>query len=171
MATKVEIAKAVNARIKSQRLALESFVPSTMKVAVEAIKQDGEQTRKLASAYASLLPFSKVNKWQEGMVTKPGDLVYNPNETQVFMYNGSTEMVHNNPLFYPGSVGVYYWAIVPKLKNGIKVYPDIPGITVAVKQNEKWYDVSGETIYTWNGVDNANCVWPPVPGNEWTAVE
>ncbi len=135
---------------------------------------DGDAAKVRAIACEHLPALSKtldIKEWQQGMTTQPGDLVYDPDKKYIYVYSGASAMTHANPLFYPGSAGVYYWAIVPEMHNGYKVYPDISGIIVAVKNGEPWWNSTKTKLYRWLGVDNNACVWPPVSGNEWQEVE
>lgn len=157
--------------LKIEKLALKSLVPYMASSRVIAAAEDQAQTRELASEVASFVSLAAVTPWSVGMTTKPGDIVLDPLEEYQYIYTGTSEMTHTNPMFYPGASGVYYWAIIPKMKDFIKVYPDVDGIIVAVKQGEKWWNTDQTQVFTWKGADNANCVWPPVEGNEWELVQ
>lgn len=95
------------------------------------------------------------------MTTNPGDVVFDPEGKYRYIFTGNEPMTHSNPLFYPGAAGVYYWAIIPRLKDFIKVYPDIEGIIVSVKQGEIWWNTDETMQYRFIGQDNASCVWAP----------
>lgn len=128
-------------------------------------------SRELSCTYLSqMVGLLDAREWEVGMTTQPGELVYNPDKTFIFAYAGATPYKHANSTFYPGSSGVYYWSILPEIYEEVKVYPDIPGIIVSVKQNEIWWDKNKNEKYCWVGVDNANCSWEPQPGNEWKKV-
>lgn len=117
--------------------------------------------------------FSKltvVKDWEVGLTTAPGDMVYDPDKKYIFVYSGESLMTHSNPEFYPGAQGVYYWEVIPKAKDCVKIYPDI-NVTVAVTKDEIWWDPVMEHKWRWLGADNNNCVWPPQEGNEWELVE
>lgn len=125
----------------------------------------------LASDFAIASEYLEAASWSEGMTTQPGDLVMDPDQNYTYIYTGKEAMTHSNPLFYPGATGVYYWAIIPRLKDGIKVYPDISGIIVAVKKGETWWNTSSDKKYKWVGEDNANCVWAPgTAPTVWTEI-
>lgn len=133
---------------------------------------DGQSaTRKVASEVAPFASLADVKNWTVGMTTVPGDIVLDPLEQYSYLYTGTSEMTHDNPMFYPGAPGVYYWTIIPKVKDFIKIYPNVDGIIVSVKKGEKWWNVSQTQVFTWMGQDNPNCVWPPVEGNEWESVQ
>lgn len=177
--------------IKVQKLALKSLVPYMVSSRVSTAAADQAQTREIASEVAPLVSLiSTLNQqtfsltdtaksaglvdavpWSVGMTTKPGDIVLDPMGEYAYLYTGTDAMTHTNPMFYPGASGVYYWAIIPRVKNLIKIYPDVEGIIVAVKHGEKWWNTDQTQIFTWKGVDNQNCVWPPVEGNEWELVQ
>lgn len=128
---------------------------------------DVAKARVVACEYLPALAATlEIREWQQGMTTQPGDLVYDPDKKYTYVYSGQTAMAHNNPLFYPGSAGVYYWAIVPEIYNGHKVYPDISGIIVSVRNNEMWWNSNRTGLFKWKGADNNACVWPPASGNE-----
>lgn len=133
--------------------------------------EDQEKNRMLASSIASFSEYVSLNEWSEGMTTQPGDLVMDPEQNYTYIYSGKDAMTHSNPLFYPGATGVYYWAIIPKVKDGIKIYPDISGIIVAVKKGETWWNTTADKKYEWVGEDNANCVWAPgTAPTMWTEI-
>lgn len=122
---------------------------------------NADANRVLASDVSGLATKIPAKEWHEGMVTNPGDLVFDPDKIYTYIYSGKDAMTHSNPLFYPGATGVYYWAIIPKVKDGVKIYPDISGIIVAVKNGEIWWNTTADKKYKWVGEDNANCVWAP----------
>lgn len=137
----------------------------------ESVEVAPEVGRELASEVAHMVPLVDKLTWSVGMTTKPGDIVLDPLEEYAYLYTGAEQMTHTNPMFYPGAFGVYYWAIIPKLRDFIKVYPNVDGIIVAVKQGEEWWNVDQTKVFRWKGADNLNCVWPPVEGNEWELVQ
>lgn len=161
----------VNAQLKSNKKLATETVPAVMRLGIESARGDQGLNRAYASAMSPITEQLTVQKWSEGMFTHPGDLVYDPEGRYVYMYSGETAMRHTNPLFYPGAVGVYHWAVVPRMKDGIKVYPDVDGIIVAVKNGEQWWDTTEENVFEWVSADNRNCVWPPMDGNEWERIE
>lgn len=163
--------EAYNSTVKSQAAALAAVTPMILVASVESAGGSYDKARSVVNDLAPAADFLEAKDWEAGMTTQPGDLVYDPEHNYVYAYTGATAMTHSNPTFYPGAAGVYYWAIVPRCKDGIKIYPNIEGIIVYVKHGEKWWDTEREHVYSWNGVDNPNCVWPPMPGNEWTLVE
>lgn len=167
--------------IKIEKLAFKSLIShmvSEKLILAEAQTMSLEDTdssqkaaRELASEVAPLASLVDVKHWSVGMTTKPGDIVLDPLEQHKYLYTGTSEMTHDNPMFYPGASGVYYWAIIPDTKDLVKIYPDVDGIIVAVKQGEAWWNVDQTQIFKWKGADNAACVWPPVEGNEWELVQ
>lgn len=177
--------------IKAEKLALKSLVPYMVSSRVSTAAADQAQTREIASEVAPLVSLGSIvstftsedsavpksfgfldsKPWSVGMKTNPGDIVLDPLGEYAYLYTGTEAMTHSNPMFYPGAAGVYYWAIIPRVKNSVKVYPDVEGIIVAVKQGEKWWNTDQTQIFAWKGVDNPNCVWPPVEGNEWELVQ
>lgn len=157
--------------IKTEKLALKSLVPYMVSSRISTAGEDQAKTREIASEVAPFASLNGKKPWTVGMTTKPGDIVLDPIGDYSYLYTGKTEMTHDNPTFYPGAAGVYYWAVIPKLKNFVKVYPDIDGIIVSVKNGEKWWNTDQTQIFTWKGADNKNCVWPPAEGNEWELVQ
>lgn len=131
---------------------------------------DVEKGNALAQSIAMFASALKDYSWEVGITTRPGDIVFDPDGKYRYLYTGKEEMTHTNPLFYPGAQGVYYWSIIPNVKSFIKVYPDIPNLTVAVKHGEHWWNSEETAIFEWIGADNDYCVWPPVEGNEWKLV-
>lgn len=147
-----------------------ALLPVFMENTVIGANNDGSLVRATISniSVAEQTLYQDAKDWEVGMATKPGDFVKSPIDDFMYVFSGSTEMTHTNSLFYPGAQGVYYWEIVPKNHQGVKVYPPYgSNITVAVKKDEIWYDTSLEHKWRWKGEDNNNCVWPPQEGNEW----
>lgn len=167
----MEQAKKLNGAITGLKRATEDVVPSVIRLSVKGAEGNAEKCRKVVGELTQAIEFSDVKDWEVGMTTEPGDRVLDPEGKYVYVYGGAEAMTHANPLFYPGADGVYYWHIVPETLGGWKVYPDIPGIVVAVKKGEIWWDTYREERFRWKGVDNPNCVWPPIDGNEWGKVE
>ena len=103
-----------------------SIASLVVKQNVVAINGDTAEARKFSCSYVAdmetLLP---IRPWAEGMTTEPGELVYDPDGVNHYMYSGAEKMTHSNPTFYPGASGVYYWSIVPDVLNGAKVFPNI----------------------------------------------
>lgn len=164
--------KAISAkqRYKNAISAMQAMAPLIAANEVRANAGDDALNRSFAAKASALAAISDVREWEVNMVTSPGEMVYDPDKKHVYIYTGTTPMTHSNPTFYPGSAGVYYWMIIPELLDGVKVYPDISGIIVSVKHGEQWWNTTKTAVYTWNGVDNNACVWPPMDGNEWTEV-
>lgn len=157
--------------IKVQKLALKSLVPYVVSSRISTASEDQVKTREIASEVAPLVSLTDRKPWTVGMTTNPGDIVLDPLGDYAYIYTGKNEMTHTNPSFYPGSAGVYYWAIIPKTKSLVKVYPGIDGIIVAVKKGEVWWNIDQTQLFSWKGEDNPNCVWPPQEGNEWELVQ
>lgn len=129
-----------------------------------------EKVNALAQSISTFANALESQPWKIGMITRPGDIVLDPDGNYRYLYTGQEEMTHTNPLFYPGAQGVYYWSIIPNSKSFIKIYPDIQNITVPVKHGEYWWNIEETDIFEWIGEDNDYCVWPPVEGNEWKLV-
>lgn len=157
--------------IQMEKLALKSLVPYMVASRTSTAADDQAQTREIACEVAPFVSLVEQKPWSVGMTTVPGDIVLDPIGEYAYIYTGTSEMSHTNPAFYPGASGVYYWAILPKTKDFVKVYPNIDGIIVAVKHDEKWWNVDQTQTFKWKGTDNANCIWPPVEGNEWELVQ
>lgn len=151
-------------------IVVKAFLPVFMSEMVKAANGDGETIRGNISniSIAEKVISKEAKEWEVGMKTSPGDIVKSPIDDFIYVYSGQTEMTHANSLFYPGAEGVYYWEIIPKTHQGVKVYPPYgSNVTIAVKKNEIWYDHLLESKWRWKGEDNSNCVWPPQEGNEW----
>lgn len=141
---------------------------------VVAINGDAAEARKLSCSYVAdmetLLP---IRPWVEGMTTEPGELVYDPDGVNHYMYSGTEKMTHSNPTFYPGASGVYYWSIVPDILNGAKIFPSIDGIVVFVKNGDIWWNPDKTQKYVWTG-DEYDCPSNYYPGatgvHQWVAV-
>lgn len=136
-------------------------LPEALSMGVVLANGDANKGREVASIAATAVATLAIRDWVVGMSTAPGDLVRDPAKKYVYMYSGKEAMTHANPLFFPGASGVYYWAIVPEVLEGVKVYPNITGIIVAVKHNEIWWDTAKAKKYIWNAVDNNACNWYP----------
>lgn len=156
--------------LKTMKLFIRDFVNTNVKTETVTAASDQAKQRAVAAKYATYQALTDAKDWEPGMTTEPGDIVYDPDHNYKYIYTGQDTYKHTNPLFYPGAAGVYHWAVIPKIKDFIKVYPDVQGIIVAVKQGESWWNQSMTQVFKWKGVDNANCVWPPVEGNEWELV-
>lgn len=172
-----KLAKATEV-VKTQKLAFKTMISYmvSMKLAfadAQTLEGDTERNpaREIASEVAPIASLADIKTWTVGMTTLPGDIVLDPLGEHKYIYSGTSEMTHTNPMYYPGASGVYYWAIVPDTKDFVKIYPNVDGIVVAVKHGEKWWNVDQTQIFTWKGQDTVNCVWPPVEGNEWEAVQ
>lgn len=83
------------------------------------------------------------------MTTDPGDSV--KFQDRIWLYTGKTTMTHTNITFYPGASGVYYWALVPEMHEGNRVFPDIAGIVMPVRRDELWWSPDKQTLYRWTG--------------------
>lgn len=138
---------------------------------VEDAGTDQMKQRQVSSEVAAYQILFDTLEWELDMVTNPGDVVWDPEHNYQYIFTGTEPYKHTNPLYYPGAAGVYHWSIIPHVKNFCKIYPNVDGIIVSVKQNEVWWNVDGTQQYKWVGVDNDNCVWPPVEGNEWKKVD
>lgn len=164
-----------NSRLLIEAESLKEIIGDVGSMALKpnVILADGNQdaNRVLASDFAVASEYLGAASWSEGMTTRPGDLVMDPDQNYTYIYTGKVTMTHSNPLFYPGATGVYYWAIIPKVKDGFKIYPDISGIIVAVKKGETWWNTTADKKYKWVGEDNANCVWAPgTAPTMWTEI-
>ena len=152
-------------RIKARMKKADSFdilMPATLSVSIQLADGNPDKGRQVASMAAPIAELMQAKDWHPGMATDPGDLVYDPQKQHIYIYTGKTAMVHSNHLFYPGASGVYYWAIVPDMHEGYKVYPGyLTGIIVAVKRDEVWWNTAKTKRYRWNDADNAACVWQP----------
>lgn len=161
----VEKAKLVNKRLREQKRYLQEDLP---KMVSEVITDadTGHRPEKARMFAANIAPVQGIignrKDWEPGMTTNPGDVVFNPDNGYHFIYSGEPNYTHANPTFYPGAQGVYYWQIIPQvdLLTGIKIYPDLPGITVSVRNGEKWYGPDMK-LYQFIGANNDNCVWAP----------
>lgn len=150
--------------------AMDFIVPNMVQQQVMAAAGDAAQLRPLASSIAPLTNIMSEKEWALHMTTDPGDLVRDPDGKRVYLFTESITKTHTNPLFYPGAAGVHYWLIVPEVYEGIKVYPDVPGIIVAVKHGEPWWNTDKSTAYEWIGADNNACNWlPGTDPNVWRA--
>lgn len=171
---RVERAQAWNERMKAQRTAIEDTLPAFANESMKLANGDAAKGREVAAILVDAVPLLTVLDWEVNMTTNPGDLVRSPDGKFVYAYSGKAAMKHTNSTFYPGSVGVYYWAIVPNTRDGIPIFPDVQGIIVAVKKDQLWYDVTGATLYRWNAADWTDCPYNYPPGavgvHQWEEV-
>lgn len=177
VANDLELSEVIERKIASETSDLYTGVSAFSRFALRSnvvlADGDADKNRVLASEFSPILSLDldSVLYWSEGMTTQPGDLVMDPEQNYTYIYSGKDAMTHSNPLFYPGATGVYYWAIIPKVKDGFKIYPDISGIIVAVKKGETWWNTTADKKYEWVGEDNANCVWAPgTAPTMWTEI-
>lgn len=152
-----------NKTIRAQRAAIGVTLPAVTKQAIVAANGDGATARELAASLAPAVELMETRPWEAGMITQPGDPVRNPDDTHTYLYSGAAAMSHANPTFYPGAQGVHYWAIIPAMQDGIKVFPDVPGIIVFVKQGEQWFDPQRSKVYEWTAGD-FHCPTHQYPG-------
>lgn len=158
--------------LKTMRLFIEEYVQKDTATQLAAAGTDQSKQRRVASKIATFQRMTNAKDWEPNMTTEPGDIVYDPDHNYQYIFSGNASMTHSNPLYYPGSAGVYYWLVIPRIKDFVKIYPDVQGIIVSVKQGEIWWNTSETAKYEWVGVDNDNCVWPPQDGmNEWKRVD
>lgn len=122
--------------------------------------------REAASSIAEAASFLQARAWEAGMETQPGDLVCDPQGEYVYAFGGASPMRHDNPLYYPGAQGVYFWAVVPEVFEGDKVFPRAQGIAVAVRQGEVWWDKERTARFRWEGEDNDSVTSNWHPGAE-----
>lgn len=150
----------------------DTIVTDLLTGAVQLAGSNAENARRVASMAAPASVLLEARPWAVGMVTQPGDRVKDPDGRHVYIFTGTTEMTHSNHTFFPGAAGVFHWAIVPEMHEGHRVYPDVPGIIVAVRNGELWWNSDKTRLFRWNAVDNFAVVWPPgAPGvHQWTAV-
>ncbi len=156
-----ELVRSRREEMNAMRNSIQTVLPRLMADSVVYAAGDAAKAREIASAAAEAADLLPRREWATGMTTQPGDIVLDPDGAYAYVYSGKATMTHNNPTFFPGAAGVYHWAIISRVVGGIKVYPDIDGIIVAVRQGERWYDREAAKLYTWTGVDNAACSWYP----------
>lgn len=167
--TRLERAQRFNHEVRAQHQAITTTIPHLSAEGMILANGDAAKARKVVSAMVASVSLLEARPWVAGMTTAPGELVEAPDKKYLFAYSGKEPMTHGNPLFYPGASGVYYWAVVPNVKDGIPLYPDLPGIIVAVKKNQLWWDVAGTSLYRWTAADWSDCSYPPgAPGvHQW----
>jgi len=129
-------------------------------------------TRWVASMASAAMGFVDARRFETGMETMPGDLVYGPDGVHIYIFTGAEPMTHSNPTFFPGASGVFYWSIVPKMHEGYRAYPDVVGIIVAVRRGEIWWNAERTARFRWESEDNNAVVWPPgaVGVHQWAAL-
>lgn len=139
---------------------------------VAATNGEAGAMRDLAGTLALVADLLPARAWEVGMTTQPGEIVWDPAHKYAYVFTGTAEMTHANQTFYPGAAGVYHWAIIPEVHEGVKVYPDIAGIIVAVKRDEIWWNAEKDAKYRWNDADNRACSWHPgqAGAHQWVAV-
>jgi hypothetical protein len=133
--------------------AFDTAVPAIIAQGVRVAGGDMAKARQVVAAVAAAAPMIGARVWSTGMVTGPGELVYGPNRDYLYMYSGKDAYTHSNAEYYPGSPGVYYWAIVPAMHGGERVFPDRAGIVVFVENGSIWWDTEITQLYRWTGPD------------------
>lgn len=151
-------------------MALNETLPDMIANSVYEANGNAGKVRKIARAIATAGVFLPGYRWMVGLTTEPGDIVsYNE---KLYIFSSDTSMTHTNPLFHPGADGVYYWTLIPEMKDGYRVYPDTPYNTVAVKKGDIWWNSAMTERYEFIGEDNDNCVWAPDDeSNLWKPIE
>lgn len=161
MSKRVERARKVNSVLRAQKKSIQKILPQLTKQSIVMVSGDAAKGREVASAITESADLMEVRNWEVNIVTKPGDVVYDPKKEFKYIFTGASKMTHANPTFFPGASGVYYWAIIPRMKDGFKIYPSINGIIVAVKQHEVWWDTAAKKLYEYIQGDNPTCSHPP----------
>lgn len=159
--------KSLISHMVSEQLMLSELMPQTL----EEPDTTKSVPRRLASEVAPFASLADVKAWKVGMTTKPGDIVLDPLGQHKYLYTGFSEMAHSDSMLYPGASDATYWAIIPEMKDFIKVYPDVDEPVVAVKKGEQWWNVDQTQLFVWKGTDNESCTTPPAEGNEWELVQ
>lgn len=161
--------EALKSQLKVQNAAMELMVPKQFASDIKSTEGDYSEARQVVSDYSTVSGFLKVKDWEDQMTVHPADLVYDPEQVYAYAYVGISSVTLASE-DAPGTVGADYWAIVPKTKDGIKIFPDVEGAVVAVKNGEEWYDVNGEHVYAWTGEDTSFCSDAPF-SNETESAE
>lgn len=176
MKTFTERAQAIAPRLKADKAkgaAFDDVMPTMLAEQTVLVADDTVAVRKMVNRAAPAIALLEVKTFVEGLVTHPGDVVVNEGSSQRYLYVGKEKMIHSNPTFYPGAQGVYYWNIVPSMKNGSKIFPDVQGQVIAVQPGEKWWNPTGDTLYEWTGeaYDCPTNYYPGAAGvHQWVEV-
>lgn len=157
--------------LKTMRLFIEEHEQDELKEAI--LKANGDASKyRIAVAHAATYQLMlNARDWAVGMVTKPGDVVYDPAHEQKYVYASNLPLKHDDPNLYPGAEGADYWVIMPQIKDFVKVFPDATHATVSVKKGEVWWDATGTHKYCWMLDDDPDCsVEPEVNIRQWKLV-
>lgn len=158
--------------LKTMKLFMQQFLTNDIAERIQDAGTNQAKQRQIASDTATFQLLTNGRDWEVNMTTNPGDIVYDPDHNYRYIFTGTETYKHTNPLFYPGAAGVYHWAIIPRIKDFIPIYPAVEGIIVSVKNGSIWWNTEETQKYKWVGVDNDNCVWPPSDSvNEWQKIE
>jgi len=145
--------------------------PDLLAFAVQRTGGDAGNIRQIATIAAPIAA-ADARPWAVGMTTEPGDIVLDPAGRFAYIFSRPEPMTHHNHTFFPGAAGVFHWSIIPEMYQGHRVYPNVPGIIVAVQRDQLWWNSERTRLFRWNAVDNAAVVWAPgAPGvHQWTEV-
>lgn len=169
--TRREERLALASEVQAQQGAIDT-IPNLLNRSMVLAAGDAAAARIFATQIAGAVSALEAKEWAVNLTTQPGDVVWNPDKTARYIYSGKDPMTHANPLFFPGSTGVYYWAIIPDLLNGVKVFPNVSGIVVFVAKGDVWYNPGRTKMYTWTG-DDYHCPSGQYPGaagvHSWVA--
>ena len=172
-----EKVQAAAPRIRERMRKADSFdvvVPSVISHSILFADGNADKARQVAAIAAQVADLVTVLAWSAGMTTGPGDFVRDPAGERVYLYTGKDAMTHSNPTYYPGATGVYYWAIVPDMHKGHKVFPNMSGTVVFVKKDELWWNPGKTALYKWNAAD-FHCPAHQYPGaagvHSWVKAE
>ena len=75
---------------------------------------NADANRVLASDVSGLATKIPAKEWHEGMVTNPGDLVFDPDKIYTYIYSGKEAMTHSNPLFIPDRLASITGRLFPR---------------------------------------------------------
>ncbi len=159
---------------KQKGAAFDEVVPVMLSEQTVLVADDAPALHQMVSKAAPAIALLDAKVFVEGLVTHPGDVVVNENSSQRYLYVGKEKMIHSNPTYYPGAPGVYYWNIVPSMKSGSKVFPNVDGQVIAVQPGEKWWNPTEDTLYEWAGeaYDCPTNFYPGAAGvHQWVKVE
>lgn len=174
--TYLERVKAILPKLKEdyeKARAFEQLAPQALANQAKLVATNAETPRSMVTSIAAAVAILEPKKYSVGMTTQPGDVVEGSSGMR-YVYVGTEPMTHDDESKYPGAPGLAYWHLVPKLKDGSKVFPAASEGTVLVATGERWWNPDETALYEWTGeaYDCPTNFYPGAAGvQQWVKVK